>query len=78
MVCLSGLGRCRIVLLAVLDDDGKDGKGGNRESEKVPGIGTLSREHKNWVTTFGKSEISYNAPLPPTTHNHPCRQSLSH
>jgi len=27
VVCLSGLGRCRVFLLAMLDDDGKNGKG---------------------------------------------------
>jgi len=45
MICLSGLGRCRVFLLAMLDDKGKNDKGGDRESEEVPGIWTLSRKH---------------------------------
>ena len=45
MVCLSGLCRCGVFLLAMPDDDGKEGKGGERKSEEEPGIGTLSREH---------------------------------
>jgi len=45
MICLSGLGRCRVILLAMLYNEGKNGEGGDRESEEVPGIWTLSRKH---------------------------------
>lgn len=70
VVCLPGLGRGWVVLLAVLDDDGEDGKGGEGESEEQPGIWTLSREHTNpgqWISPTNYLQLSTSSKLQPPT-----------